>query len=149
MNTVDPMTENLNIDSLKKLVALIGRDGAICGLEKSKKIDVQKLLSLAKELGISTTKKPTKKKLSEQIVRLIDKRINKSIDELKSMDKEELVSYFQSVDCDQEELLDFLESIEFKAKAKSKRALIEYAAIQIQGLGIYERIADTQENDEI
>ena len=61
------------------------------------------------------------------------------------MTKEELIDYFHNVECDQEELLELLETIDFKAKAMSKRALIEYAAIQIQGLGIFERISDPEE----
>lgn len=145
MNTVVIMTDIINKDDLKKIVSLVGREGAICALEKSTKITMQELSLLTKNLNISIVKKPTKKKLSEQIVRYIDKRINKSIDELKSMTKEELIDYFHNVECDQEELLELLETIDFKAKAKSKRALIEYAAIQIQGLGIFERISDPEE----
>ena len=56
------------------------------------------------------------------------------------MSKDELIGYFQAVECDQEELFEMQDKIDFKAKTKSKRALIEYAAIQIQSLGIFERL---------
>ena len=139
------MPDIIKKDDVKKIVALVGREGTICALEKSTKITMQELLLLARELQINIAKKSTKKKLSEQIVRYIDKRINKSIDELKSMTKEALIDYFHNVECDQEELFELLEKIDFKAKAKSKRALIEYAAIQIQSLGVFERISDPDE----
>ena len=142
------MSDIIKKDDVKKIVTVVGREGAICALEKSTKITIQELSSLARELDINIAKKSTKKKLSEIIVRHIDKRINKSIDELKSMTKEGLIDYFNDIGCDQEELFELLEKIDFKAKAKSKRALIEYAAIQIQSLGLFERISDPDEKKE-
>ena len=136
------MSSILKKDDVKKIVTLVGREGAICALEKSTKITMQELILLARELDLNITKKATKKKLAEQIIRHIDKRIDKSIDELKTMTKEALIDYFNDVECDQEEIFEILEKIDFKAKAKSKRALIEYAAIQIQSLGVFERISD-------
>jgi hypothetical protein len=65
------------------------------------------------------------------------------------MNKEELVNYFQTSECDQEELFEILEKIDLKAKAKSRRALIEYAAIQIQSLGVFERLSGQDEKKDI
>ena len=142
------MQDNLTKEDIKWIVTKVGREGAIYALEKSTKISSQKLSSLAKDMDLKLPKKITKKKIAEVIVRYIDKRIDKSIDELKLMSKEELISYFQAVECDQEELFEMLEQIDFKAKAKSKRALIEYAAIQIQSLGGFERLSGQEEKRE-
>lgn len=58
------------------------------------------------------------------------------------MSKEDLITYFNEVDCEQEDLLELLSTIDLKAQVKSKSALIEFAAIQIQSLGIFERLSN-------
>jgi hypothetical protein len=143
------MQNNITKDDIKLIVTKVGREGAMFALEKSTKISIQELSALAKDLDLSIAKNKTKKRLSEIIVKHIDKRINKTVDELKLMNKEELVNYFQTSECDQEELFEILEKIDLKAKAKSRRALIEYAAIQIQSLGVFERLSGQDEKKDI
>jgi len=63
------------------------------------------------------------------------------------MSKEELIAYFQEVDCEQEDLLELLSTIDLKAQVKSKSALIEFAAIQIQSLGVFERLSNGRTKD--
>ncbi|MGO9532014.1 MAG: hypothetical protein ACLP3B_12675 [Syntrophobacteraceae bacterium] len=132
----------LSVPQIKDLISILGRDGAIAGLENSKIIKVEMLKELANSLSLTIGSKDSKKKIVAEIIRHIDKRITKSIDELKSMNTEQLIQYFETVECDQEELVSLLSTIDLKARAKSLRSLIEFAAIQIQSLGIFERIAD-------
>ena len=136
------MQDSLSIDDINILVRIVGRQGAIAALESGTKYKLQQLSEFAKINRINVDKKPTKKTLSSAIVRHVDKRIQKPLDELKKMSREDLVAYFEEVDCDQSDLLDLLSTIDLKAQAKSKSALIEFAAIQIQSLGVFERLAN-------
>lgn len=141
------MQDSLSIDDIKVLVSIVGRQGAIAALESGTKHKLQQLTEFARTNSISVDKKPTKKSLSSAIVRHVDKRIQKPLDELKKMSKEELVAYFKEVDCDQSDLLDLLSTIDLKAQVKSKSALMEFAAIQIQSLGVFERLSNGRNKD--
>lgn len=136
------MHDSLSIDDIKALVDIVGRQGAIAALEVGTKHKLQQLSDFAKRNGIDIGQKATKKIVSSAIVRYVDRRIQKSLDELKKMSKEDLITYFNEVDCEQEDLLELLSTIDLKAQVKSKSALIEFAAIQIQSLGIFERLSN-------
>ncbi|MCP4698779.1 MAG: hypothetical protein GY862_18295 [Gammaproteobacteria bacterium] len=136
------MQDSLSTDDIKTLVSIAGRQGAIAALESGTKHKLQQLSEFAKKNNIDAGQKATKKTLSSAIVRHVDKRIQKSLDELKGMSKEELISYFKEVDSDQADLLDLLSTIDLKAQVKTKSALMEFAAIQIQSLGVFERLSN-------
>jgi hypothetical protein len=136
------MQERLSTEDIKVLVHVVGRQGAIAALEAGTKHNVKQLADFAKENNIGVGLKATKKTLASAIVRHVDRRIQRPLEELKRMSKDELVRYFKDVDCDQTELLDLLGAIDLKAQVKSKAALMEFAAIQIQSLGVFERLSN-------
>lgn len=129
-------------EDIKSAVAIFGREGAISALSDSRKIGTQSLIEMANSLGLKVSSKDTKSKVAAQIVRLVDKRISKSLDELKAMSREQIITYFEQTDCDQDEIVELLSSIDLRSREKSRRAIVEFAAIQISSLGIFERVAD-------
>ncbi|MCK4789993.1 MAG: hypothetical protein KAV87_40010 [Desulfobacteraceae bacterium] len=129
-------------NDIKQIVDLVGRDGAIFALEKSKKINTKALIDLARSIGLSPKAKDSKRNVSIQIVQNVDKRIDKSLDELKGMSKDDLILYFEKVECHQDELIELLKNIDLKARVKTNKAIIEFAAIQISSLGIFERLSN-------
>jgi len=138
---VDFMTAISNED-VKHLVAIAGREGAICALEGSRQISTQDLTSMANSLGLKIKSKDSKRTIATEIVRHLDRRITKTLDELKTMSKDEIIQYFEQVGCDQDELVDLLKGIDLRSRARSRRAMLEFAAIQISSLGIFERLTD-------
>ncbi len=129
-------------NDIKQIVDLVGREGAIFALEKSKKINTKTLIDLARSIGLSPKTKDSKKNVSTQIVQNVDKRIHKPLDELKGMSKDDLILYFEKVECHQDELIELLKNIDLKARVKTNKGLIEFAAIQISSLGIFERLSN-------
>lgn len=127
---------------IKQLVDLVGREAAIFALEKSKKINTQALIDLARSIGLSLKMKDSKTNISTQIVQEVDKHIDKSLDELKKMSKDDLILYFEKVECHQDELIELLKNIDLKAQVKTHKTLIEFAAGQISSLGIFERLSN-------
>ena len=127
---------------IKQIVDLVGREGAIFALEKSKKINTKALFDLALSIGLNPKTKDSKKNISTQIVQEVDKRIAKSLDELKEMSKDDLIFYFEKLECHQDELIELLKNIDLKAQVKTNKALIEFAAAQISSLGIFERLSN-------
>jgi len=134
-------------DNIKVVLDIVGREGAVSALEKSKKVNIKDLIELARSIGLSPKSKESKKSISTQIIHYIDMRINKSLDELKAMSKEDLLQYFMQVECHQDELIEFLKSIDLKARVKSRKALMEFAAIQISSLGIFERLSNHERKE--
>ena len=103
---------------------------------------VHDLAEMATSLGLKVSSRDTKSKIVTQIVRHVDKRITKSLDDLKAMSKEEIIQYFEQVECDQDEVVELLSNIDLRSRAKSRQEILEFAAIQISSLGIFERLAD-------
>ena len=133
---------SLSVDDIKTLVQLVGRDGAVAALVGSKTITQRVLSGLGKHAGIEMRAKDSKKELAQRLVRHIDRRIDKTVDELKGMTKEGIARYLEQTECDSEELLEFLENIDIAARTSfSRKALIEFAAIQISSLGVFERLS--------
>lgn len=130
---------------VKNIVAMVGREGATSALEHSKRVNSEDLTELARLLGLKVNGRYAKAQIAAQIVRYVDKRITKTLDELKRMSKEDIIKYLEEVDCDQEEIAELLSSIDLRkipSRTKSRRAMTEFAAIQISSLGIFERLAD-------
>lgn len=127
---------------IKQIVDIVGREGAIFALEKSKKVNTKILIDLARSIGLSPKTKDSKKNISTQIVQEVDKQIDKSLDELKELSKDDLIFYFEKVECHQDELIELLKNIDLKAQVKTNKALIEFAAMQISSLGIFERLSN-------
>ncbi|CAN2040930.1 putative Rho termination factor N-terminal domain-containing protein [Candidatus Magnetomoraceae bacterium gMMP-15] len=133
---------SISRDNVKKILDIVGREGTIAALEKSKKLTSKDLSELSRSLGLKSRSRDAKKILASKIVQNIDKRITKALDELKKMSKDELMKYFEEIGCHQDELLELLNDIDLKARSKSRRAIIEFAAIQINSLGIFERLSE-------
>ena len=125
---------------IKKIIDIVGREGAIFALEKSKKINIKDLVGLARSIDLNPKTKDSKKNISTQIVQNVDKRIEKPLDELKAMSKDDLIQYFEKVGCHQDELIEVLKNIDLKARVKTRKALVQFVAMQISSLGIFERV---------
>ena len=138
MNLISPA-------DVKNMVAMVGREGATSALKHSRRVSSEDLTQLARLLGLKLNSRCTKGQIAAQIVRYADKRILKPLDELKRMSKEDIIKYLEEVDCDQEEIGELLSDIDLRkipSRTKSRRAMTEFAAIQISSLGIFERLAD-------
>jgi len=134
--------KRISSEDVKSLVGMVGREGAICALDGSRQISVQDLTEMAISLGIKTKAKDSKRVIVTEIVRYLDKRITKTLDELKIMSKDDIIQYLEQIECDQDELVDLLNSIDLRSRARSRQAMLEFAAIQISSLGIFERLTD-------
>lgn len=128
-------------EDVATLVTLVGRSGAIQALVASDTINVAQLRRLGGSLGIATSKH-AKKKLAELIVRSVDKRIGKSLEELEALGTHEISTYLNKTVCDATELTQLLSEAGIPVQGKmSLASLIDFAAIQISHLGMYKRIS--------
>ena len=133
-----------NVENISTLVDIVGRSGAIGALLSSDEVKVNELRELANRLGLETTSRTPKKLLAERIVRQVDRRITKSLSELQELSRDEIFAYLNDTDCDSEDLMDLLKDADLPVHTKmSRKDLMEFAAIQISELGIFERISNT------
>lgn len=125
------------------LVSLVGRVGAVHALAGSNIMTVVDLRKLAQSLGLIASKE-SKKRLAELIVRQVDKRITRSLEELETLSQSELYAYLDSTNCDAVELRELLAEASVPVQGKMSRAkLLELAAIQISNLGMFKRISSS------
>ncbi len=127
---------------VKALVEIVGRHGAHVALARSEKIRADELMSTAESLGIRLPKRTPKTMVAIAIVRHVDRRIDKSLEELKQMSGPDVLQYFIDKDPDPEEVIELLQSIDIKNRVRSRKSLFEFAANQISSLGVFERLAD-------
>ena len=131
----------IGADDIRTLVEIVGRQGACAALSRSDKISAEELFKTAEGLGVSLPKRTQKAEVAHAVVKHVDRRIDKSLDELKEMSEPEILRYFSDVEPDSEEVVELLLSIDVKNRARSRKKLFEFAAIQISSLGVFERIA--------
>ena len=131
----------ITISHIKTLVEIVGRKEAQLALSRSGKIRAEELSKIAESLGIDLPRRTPKAEVAVAIVRHVDRRIDKSLDELKQLSAPEILQYFSDVDPDAEEVIDLLRSIDIENRARSRKGLLDFAANQISSLGIFERLA--------
>ena len=128
-------------DDIKTLVGIVGRQGAQGALSRSDKIRAEELLKTAEHLGIGLPKRTPKAEVAAAIVKHVDRRIGKSLDDLKQLSESEILQYLRAVDPDTGEIIELLLSIDIKNRIRSRKSLFEFAAKQISSLGVFERLA--------
>ena len=111
-------------DDIRTLVQIVGRQGACAALSRSNKISAQELFTTAEGLGISLPKRTQKSEVATAIVKYIDRRIDKSLDELKQMSGPEILQYLSDADPDTEEIVELLRSIGVKNRARSAQKAV-------------------------
>lgn len=139
-----PQLHCFNVEDISTLVDIVGRSGAIGALFCSDVVKINELRELANRLHLETTSRTPKKQLAERIVRQVDRRITKSLNELQDLSRDEIFGYLNGTDCDAEDLMDLLKDANLPVRTKmSRKDLMEFAAIQISELGIFERISNS------
>lgn len=133
--------DNPQID-VSILINLLGADGARAGLKSSRKLSVANLRDLAAYYGIHIPAKATRSKIVDALILRFDRRINKPVAEMRSMNAQDLLKYLEESECSAPELEMLLQSegIPFR-KNQSRAALIRLAADRIANIGMYLRIA--------
>lgn len=132
------MTEQPNI---RLLVRWLGAQGAKAGILDSKLWPIDALKAQAAELGLKVTDKITRKELIDELIRVANKRINKSLDELYSMDEAQIKDYFTCIGVESEELLELLKIVNLSPRREGTGSLIAYAARELAETGRFMRIA--------
>jgi len=129
----------------RQLVRLLGIEGARAGLLQSKRMTVETLRKMAEPLKLNLPERTTRQQLIDELVKVASRRIDKSIDELFSMDKDALMDYFERVEVEPEELLDILKELNLSPRREGRRSLLEFAARELSETGRFMRIAGKSE----
>lgn len=131
---------SLDIDP-RQLVRWLGVDGARAGLLQSKQITIEVLRKIASNLNLKLPEKTTRQQFVDEIISLASRRIDKSLDELFSMDHRELLEYFDRIDVQPSEVLDILKELNLKPRKESRKNILEFAARELSETGRFMRIA--------
>lgn len=129
---------------VRLLTRWLGTAGAKAGLLESRQWTVEALAEIARSLGIEAAKRATRQELIEDIVRVASRRIDKSIDDLFDMERDELVRYFDENEVETEELLDLLENLDLRPDRKGRKNVINFAARELAETGRFRRIASAK-----
>lgn len=134
-----------NID-VRRLVRWLGMDGARAGLLQSRRITLDSLRKMAEPLGLNFPEKATRQQVIDELLKVASRRIDKSIDELFSMDQDALLAYFERVEVEPAELLDILRELNLSPRREGRRSLLEFAARELSETGRFMRIAGKSDN---
>ncbi|RIK81232.1 MAG: hypothetical protein DCC68_09140 [Planctomycetota bacterium] len=119
----------------------LGAEGLRAALEKSKKCSVDLLREVALSLDIPVTAKPKRQDLVDEIVRVATKRIDRPVQDLLKMQREELIRYFEANEVEPQELLDLLRELNMEPGREGRRNLLEFVARELSETGRFVRIA--------
>jgi hypothetical protein len=126
---------------VRLLTRWLGVAGAKAGLRESRQCTVEALAQMARRFGIDVGKRATRKELIDELVRVASKRIDKSIDELFAMQRDELVHYFENLEVETEELLDLLKELNLRPDRKGRKNVVNFVAQELAETGRFRRIA--------
>ena len=133
-------------EDIATLVSIVGRPGAIHALVGSDIVKMEDLRRFAKELAIEKASSKPKKELAKCIVRQIDRRIQKSLEELQALTRDELLTYLEETKCDSDDLKDLIKGAGLPVQAgMSRNGLLKFASIQISSLGVFERLSNSHQ----
>jgi hypothetical protein len=126
-----------DVDSL---VEWLGCDGAKAGLSSSK-LSLHELVALAKAKGLPLSQKPTRQEVVHELVYSSVKRIERSTDQLLTMNVEELIEYFEETKPSRIEIIRLLADLGISVSSAASRSLVKFAARELSDLGMYQRVA--------
>jgi hypothetical protein len=118
----------------------LGPQGTEAGLERSN-IAASELRKLLEAQGRSIPAKISRKEIIKELLYADTKRLDKTLDEMLAMNKDDLLAYFKSKRPSQRELLAVLEELDFHPDSEAKKSLYKYAARQIGETGVFQRVA--------
>ena len=126
---------------LDQLVAWLGPEGAIAGLEHSE-LTIAELVELEPSIAaVKASSKLKRGELIKQIVAAVRSRVSKTSDELMAMSANDLKAYFVEIKASREELLSLLLKLDIRPGSAAKKNLSEFAAQEISDIGMYRRVA--------
>ena len=136
-------TQAVSETDVSQLISLVGRQAAIKALECSDIVKVSRLRELATDLDIKGVDKAPKREVAERIVRRVDRRISKSVEELQVLGRAGIRDYLDGTNCDAGDIRDFLERANLPVQTRMSRSdLMSFVAIQIESLGVFQRLSD-------
>jgi len=125
---------------IRTLTDWLGAEGALAGLDRSE-LTNSELMMLARNNGINIDSKTPRRQIVIELVMAPLNRIDKNIDALLEMSRDELSRYFSDRLVSSSELRKLLDSLGIPAKGKLRTKLAEFAASEISDLGMYQRVA--------
>ena len=126
--------------NIQELIEWLGSDGAIAGLEGSD-ITVSQLREIAIHHGLVVDKKIKRSDIIVDLVNRNSTRIEKTVDELLGMNRDDLRDYFRDRKVSRTELLSLLSQFDIRPMYGDKANLMDFAAREISDLGMYQRVA--------
>lgn len=126
--------------NIQQLIEWLGPDGAIAGLEGSD-ITVSQLHEMAIHHGLAVDKKMKRSDIIVDLVNRNSTRIEKTVDELLGMNRDDLRDYFRDRKVSKTELLSLLSQFGIRPMYGDKANLMDFAAREISDLGMYQRVA--------
>lgn len=129
----------------RQLVRWLGIDGARAGLLQSKRMTIESLRKMAGALKLELPERATRQQVIDELVKVASRRIDKSIDELFSMEQEALLEYFERIEVEPAELLDILKELNLTPRREGRRSVLEFAARELSETGRFMRIAGKSE----
>lgn len=131
---------SVNTIDIATLIEWLGRDGAIAGLEKSR-LTVSDLCGIAERSGAAVEKRAPRTAIIVDLVNRDTARIDRTVDELMAMKYDDLKTYFVEKRVSMTELRKLLAGFGIPAQRIRAREIVDFAAREISGIGMYRRIA--------
>lgn len=122
------------------LVEWLGPEGARSGLRDSD-IPLRVLIDLAKDRRLPLLPKPTRDEVANELAYQNRTKIDKPLDQLMGMPREDLAEYFGNKKPTVSEVLAILGQLGIRPGSEDRKHLLRFAAREISETGMFQRIA--------
>lgn len=126
--------------NISTLIEWLGPEGAVAGLDKSDLTNAD-LMMIARREGIEVETKASRKQLTIELVMARIQRVDKSVEQLMELSREELKRYLSERMVSSAEMFQLLRKMEIAPSRKIRGRMIDFAANEISDLGMYSRVA--------
>lgn len=128
---------------IESLIDWLGPEGAVAGLDRGHHTNAE-LMMLARENGVLVDSKTARRQIAIELVMTRLKRIDKNVEQLLEMTRDEVVRYLGDRMVSRSEMSNLMEELEIAPKGKIRGKYIDFVANEISDLGMYQRVASGQ-----
>ncbi|MCB9946232.1 MAG: hypothetical protein H6842_00230 [Rhodospirillaceae bacterium] len=138
----------MTVADLKRIVRLLGADGAIAGLRASE-MTKDVFRDLAAKSNITVSQSMTRDELVRNLVEGLTRTEIKPLQDLMKMSYEDLVKYFSDAALPNSALLDIMKELNYKVSAEDRKHLRRFVARQISETALFSDVASRKTSDEV
>lgn len=130
----------LNKENIEQIVAWLGHDGALAGLDASD-LTASEMYEITEHMNLNVERKSSRHDMACDIVNHDRTILSETPDELMDLSRSELDKVIRERNVSSKELLSILGFLEIEPRRLTRSKLIDFFVNEVADLGMYQRVS--------